>query len=239
MPMHRTLAQDRLHVAVDLLILTVKDGRLNLLLSKREHPPFAGFWALPGRMVAIDESAEIAANRLLGEMLPVREPFMEQLYTFTQTDRDPRGRVISIAYLVIVPWGRLKGILEAGTTGFACFQAALGQDGLRLISDHGTIPGSAELAFDHARMIQTGIQRLRNKIDYTDIGFFFLENREAFSLSELQTVFEAVLDDSLDSSNFRRFILNRYEKTGRLEQTEQAEKRGRGRPAALYYLKNE
>ena len=215
--MHRTLAQDRLHVAVDLLILTVKDGRLNLLLSKREHPPFAGFWALPGRMVAIDESAEIAANRLLGEMLPVREPFMEQLYTFTQADRDPRGRVISIAYLVIVPWGRLKGILEAGTTGFACFQAALGQDGLRLISDHGTIPGSAELAFDHARMIRTGLQRLR----------------------ELQTVFEAVLDDSLDSSNFRRFILNRYEKTGRLEQTEQAEKRGRGRPASLYCLKNE
>ena len=121
MPMHRTLAQDRLHVAVDLLILTVKDGRLNLLLSKREHPPFAGFWALPGRMVAVDESAEIAANRLLGEMLPVREPFMEQLYTFTQADRDPRGRVISIAYLVIVPWGRLKGILEAGTTGLACF----------------------------------------------------------------------------------------------------------------------
>ena len=86
-------------------------------------------------------------------------------------------------------------------------------------------------------MIQTGLQRLRNKIDYTDIGFSFLENREEFALGELQTVFEAVLDSKLDSSNFRRFILNRYEKTGRLEQTEQAEKRGRGRPAALYCLK--
>ena len=237
--MHSALPPDRLHVAVDLLILTVKGGRLNLLLSRRGYPPFAGFWALPGRMVAIDESAENAADRLLAEMLPVREPFMEQLYTFTQADRDPRGRVISIAYLVIVPWGRLKGILETGASGFACFQAALDQDGLRLVSDHAAIPESADLAFDHAHMIQTGLQRLRNKIDYTDIGFSFLENREAFSLSELQTVFEAVLDDKLDSSNFRRFILNRYEKTGRLEQTEQAEKHGRGRPAALYRLKNE
>lgn len=237
--MHESLAPDRLHIAVDLLIVTVKGGRLNLLLSKREHPPFAGFWALPGRMVAIDESAEITANRLMAEMLPVREPFMEQLYTFTQVDRDPRGRVISIAYLVIVPWGRLKGILDTGTTGFVCFEAALDQDGLRLISDHSTIPGNAELAFDHTRMIQTGIQRLRNKIDYTDIGFYFLENREAFSLSELQTVFEAVLDDKLDTSNFRRSILNRYEKAGRLVQTEQAEKRGRGRPATLYRLIDE
>lgn len=231
------LAPDRIHVAVDLLILTVKDGQLNLLLSKRGHSPFAGFWALPGRMVSIDESAETAVNRLLAEMLPVPEAFMEQLYTFTQADRDPRGRVISIAYLVIVPWGRLKAVLETEATGFACFQAALDQDGLRLISDHVTIPGSADLAFDHARMIQTGLQRLRNKIDYSDIGFSFLENREEFALSELQTVFEAVLDGKLDSSNFRRFILNRYEKTGRLEQTEQAEKRGRGRPAALYCLK--
>ena len=235
--MHSALPPDRLHVAVDLLILTVKDGRLNLLLSKRENPPFAGFWALPGRMIAIDESAENAANRLLKEMLPVPEPFIEQLYTFTQADRDPRGRVVSVAYLVIVPWGRLKAVLETEAAGFACFQAALDQDGLLLISDHATIPGSADLAFDHACMIQTGLQRLRNKIDYTDIGFSFLENREEFALGELQTVFEAVLDSKLDSSNFRRFILNRYEKTGRLEQTEQAEKRGRGRPAALYCLK--
>lgn len=237
--MNSTLTPNQLHVAVDLLILTVREGRLNLLLSKRELPPFAGFWALPGRMVAIDESAETAANKLLAEMLPVRNPFIEQLYTFTQTDRDPRGRVISVAYLVIVPWEQLKCILETGTTGFACFQVSLDQDSLRLVGDHGTIPESDALAFDHARMIRDGLQRLRNKIGYTDIGFSFLENHEAFSLSELQTVFEAVLDDKLDNSNFRRFILNRYEKSGRLEQAEQAKKRGRGRPAALYCLKQE
>ena len=237
--MHRKLTPDRLHVAVDLLILTVKNGRLNLLLSRREQAPFAGFWALPGRIVEMDESAERAVSRLLGEMLPVPEPFMEQLYTFTQVGRDPRGRVISIAYLVIVPWGRLKGVLEAEASGAACFQAVLDQEGLRLTGETGTILGSADLAFDHACLVQTGIQRLRNKIDYTDIGFAFLENQEAFSLSELQTIFEAVLDDKLDSSNFRRFILNRYEKTGRLAQTEQAEKRGRGRPAALYCLKKQ
>ena len=91
-----------------------------------------------------------------------------------------------------------------------------------------------DLAFDHGKIIETGIERLRGKIDYTEIGFGFLENRDAFSLSELQTVFEAVLGETLDSSNFRRAILGRYEKTGQLTQTDQAEKRGRGRPAALY-----
>ena len=236
--MHSELARDRLCVAVDLLILTVKDGQLNLLLSRRGHSPFAGYWALPGRMMAIDESAESTVNKLLAEMLPVRDPYMEQLYTFTQTERDPRGRVVSVAYLVIVPWGRLKGVLETAANGFQCFWATLDGDGLRLTGDQAAIPGSAELAFDHAWMIRTGLKRLRNKIDYTDIAFAFLEDRGEFSLSELETVFEAVLDEKLDSSNFRRFILNRYEKTGRLEQTQQAEKRGRGRPAALYRLKD-
>ncbi|MBR3107617.1 MAG: NUDIX hydrolase [Clostridia bacterium] len=234
--MQESLAKNQLHVAVDLLILTVRDGRLNLLLTRRVSPPFAGQWALPGRFMASNESAENAAHRLLEETLPVRDAFMEQLYTFTQADRDPRGRVVSVAYLVIVPWGRLRSVPEEKARSFQCFEAGLKQEALCLKDGSGAALSDTELAFDHGCIVKTGIQRLRNKIDYTDIGFYFLEDRAAFSLGDLQTVFEAVLDSRLDTSNFRRFILNRYEKTGRLKQTERIEKRDRGRPAALYRL---
>ena len=226
--------QDRLYVTVDLLILTVRSGQLCLLLFRREKPPYAGRWALPGRLIGPDESAETAASLLLTEMLPVRCALMEQLYTFTDVNRDPRGRVISTAYLVIVPWDRLQAQLAAGETKVRCFQVFMDAEGLRLRDGTGCrlIPG--DLAFDHGRIIETGIQRLRGKIDYTDIGFHFLADPHAFTLGELQTVFEAVLGEPADSSNFRRTILNRYEKTGRLTQVVQAERRGRGRPAAVY-----
>jgi hypothetical protein len=109
---------------------------------------------------------------------------------------------------------------------------------VELTAADGTSLIGSDLAFDHGRIIETGVLRLQGKIDYTDIGFRFLNDTEAFSLSELQTVFEAVLDRPLDISNFRRFILGRYEKNGRMVQTEQAEKKGRGRPAVLYRLKD-
>ena len=236
--MHDTLAQDQVFVTVDILIMTVREGRLNLLLARRAHPPYSGRWALPGRLVATDEAAEAAVDRLLEEMLPVQDAFCEQLYTFTDVNRDPRGRVISIAYLVIVPWARLAAIPEDAFGRLRCFEAALDADGLRLISADGTVVEGDDLAFDHGRIIATGIQRLRGKIDYTDIAFHFLNDASAFYLSELQSVFEAVLDKPVDGSNFRRAIQSRYEDTGLIAQrapSEQAPKR-RGRPAALYRL---
>ena len=236
--MHEVLEQDRLYVTVDMLILAVRDGGLNLLLSRRTSPPYAGRWALPGRFIGTEESAETAVRRLLEEMLPVEDAYLEQLYTFTDVNRDPRGRVISTAYLVILSQRKLDRILQERETPFLRF-AVTDQDGLRLKGEDGTGLIGSDLAFDHGRIIETGLQRLRGKIDYTDVGFRFLNDPQSFSLGELQTVFEAVLAKKLDASNFRRFILNRYEKTGRLAQTEQAEKRGRGRPAALYCLKKQ
>lgn len=232
--MHDSLAQDQVYVAVDILILTVYGSRLRLLLSRRVEPPYEGRWALPGSFIGLDESAEGAVQRLLGEMLPIQDAFLEQLYTFTAVARDPRGRVISTAYLVIVPWGKLQRLAAEKELPFRSYQVSLDDRGLRLTDDHGSVLIPEDLAFDHGRIIETGIIRLRGKIDYTDIGFHFLEDPRAFSLSDLQTVFEAVLGETLDSSNFRRSILGRYEKTGRLVQTDLAEKRGRGRPAALY-----
>lgn len=236
MRMHESLSQGQLYVTVDLLILTVRYGRLNLLLSKRKDEPYAGRWALPGRFVGLDESAETAVRKLLDEMLPIRDAFLEQLYTFSDVSRDPRGRVISTAYLVIIPGQKLDALMEKTDTPFRRFGVTEETDGLRLAGEDGMVLTGSDLAFDHGRIVETGILRLQGKIDYTDVGFRFLNDLKAFSLGELQTVFEAVLGKKLDSSNFRRFIRNRYEETGRMILTDREDKQKRGRPASLYQL---
>ena len=228
-----TLARDRLYVTVDLMILTVEEGRLKLLLSRRPAPPFAGRWALPGRFVGLGESAEEAADALLREMLPIGEAFLEQLYTFSDVGRDPRGRVVSMAYLVVGPMARLAPLLEGEGAKMRAFALEGGEDAL--LEDAGGLRLALEdLAFDHGRIIATGLARLRGKIDYTDIAFHFLEDPGSFSLGELQTVFEAVLGRKVDASNFRRSILGRYAGRGRLEPTDRESRQKRGRPAALY-----
>ena len=232
--MHDTLQSDQIYVTVDILALTILDGQLCLMLSRRKDAPFEGLLALPGRFIGQEESAETAVHRLMDEMIPVADLFMEQLYTFTDVNRDPRGRVISAAYLVIIPPQKLEEARLAGSLSVQPYRISTGSVPMRMTGEDGTTLTGGDLAFDHGRIIETGVQRLQGKIDYTDIGFRFLNSAGAFSLSELQTIYEAVLGTELDSSNFRRSILNRYERTGRLWQTAQEEKRGRGRPAVLY-----
>ena len=231
--MHTLLSPDRVYVTVDILILTVRSGRLCLALSRRAEEPYRGMWALPGRFVGLTESAETTVRHLMDEMLPIDRVFMEQLYTFTDVNRDPRGRVISAAYLVIVPWKRLEGILTGSR--LRLFEAGR-RDGKTLLTGEGVSLTGGDLAFDHGRIIESGINRLQGKIDYTDIGFRFLNDPGAFSLGELQTVFEAVLARPMDSSNFRRFISTRYLDTGKVIPTDGGEKPRRGRPASLYAL---
>ena len=231
--MGEALARDRLYVTADILILTARDGRLTLLLSRRGSAPFAGQWALPGKFLGVEESAEAAARTLLRQMRMPEDAFLEQLYTFTDASRDPRGRVISTAYLAILPAARVEAALARPDAVMTGFDVRLDAQGLRLTGG-GLELRADDLAFDHGRIVETGVMRLRGKIDYTDIGFRFLEDLEAFSLGELLAVFEAVLDRRIDTSNFRRAILARYEETGRIAQTDRAGRRGRGRPAALY-----
>jgi len=234
--MHTVFTGDRLYVAVDILILTEKNGVLQVMLSRRTHPPCEGSWSLPGRLVAIDESAEETVQKLLSEMLPVANAYQEQLFTFTDPGRDPRGRVISAAYLVIIPWEQLSPAFRAESVKLRCFSVSNGEKGLYLTGEDGHTLDNGTLAFDHEQIIRTGITRLQGKIEYTDIGFRFLNDPEAFALGEIQRVFEAVLEKTLDTSNFRRFVLKRYEETGRIEQTKREEKKKRGRPAVLYRL---
>ena len=235
--MDEVLSQDRIYVTVDLLVLTVRDGRLGLLLSRRANPPFRGCWALPGRLVALEDSAETAARKLLAELLPIGEAFMEQLYTFTDLNRDPRGRVISIAYLVILPGG--ESAETEAAHGMKAFDLRTEGSALRLNADDGTELAASDMAFDHAGIVETAVRRLRGKIGYTDIAFRFLADMDSFSLSELQTVFEAVMDRPTDSSNFRRMIRTQYEKEGRVIRTEKEDKQGPGRPSVLYRFRPE
>lgn len=223
----------QIYVAVDLLILRVWDEHLEIMLTRREMPPYQGRWALPGRFIGLEESPETAAGELLRERLPGVDAYMEQLYTFAAVNRDPRGRVISTAYLAILPGRRTEECLNLADSRLVPFSVRISGSELQLCGADGQMLGADLLAFDHAEIIRTGIQRLRGKISYTDIGFRFLNDPEAFTLVELQSIFEAVLDNGQDSSNFRRFIRNQYEHPGKIERTGATEKR-KHQSAILY-----
>ena len=240
---------ERPSVTVDILIFTVFQRKLHLLLVMRRAYPFLGKWALPGGFLRMDESAEEAAARILSEKAGVSGVHLEQLYTFSSVDRDPRTRILSIAFLAAVPFGKLRfaagenaasaslfavdGVTGEGidTGSEGAFSYKSGE--LKLTGPDGEEINGADLAFDHEMIIRTAVLRMRGKIDYTDLAFGFLEDPSAFSLTELRHVYEAVMDCRLDIGNFRRTIKREYEKTGRI--TEQGPVKGAvGRPAMLY-----
>lgn len=199
-------------VTVDIIIFTLRESKLQVLLVQRAQPPYKNAWALPGGFVQLDESLEEAAARELDEETGVQEAYLEQLYTYGEPDRDPRGRVITIAYYALLP--RDAPIRQEG-----------GSDArkARLIP----INELPELAFDHAEIIQYAIRRLRYKLEYSAVGFELLP--EEFTLSEIQQTYEKILGEQLDKRNFRRRILlaGIIEATGSL-------RTGEGRPARLY-----
>jgi 8-oxo-dGTP diphosphatase len=198
-------------VTVDVIIFTLEEDDLQVLLIQRGHPPFEGMWAIPGGFVGIDESIEGAAMRELEEETGVRDVYLEQLYTFGDLDRDPRGRVITVAYFALVPTDAV--------------QPHAGHDAAdaRWCSVYDLPP----LAFDHADILTYALQRLRYKLEYTAVGFELLP--ETFTLSELQAAYEIILGEELDKRNFRRKILSAdvIEETGE-------HRTGEGRPAKLY-----
>ena len=206
-------------LAVDVLPFATEGTRLKLLLTRREQPPFAGRWALPGGFVGMDETAEDAAARVLYEKTGLDGLYMEQLYTFSALARDPRLRSISVTYLALGPRDRLEATVADRPLGL--FE--VGKDGSLEL----------ELAFDHADIIATAVQRMAGKLEYTDIGFAFLADRQRFTLTELYDIYTAVAGHPYDLPNFRRFIKKRYEETGRIAQTGEKQ-RGRGTPAMIY-----
>jgi len=175
-------------VAVDLVIFTVRDGALQVLLIERGVPPYQGQWALPGGFVLERETLEEAARRELAEETGLRDVYLEQLYTFGDPGRDPRGRTIAVAYYALTPPAEPRASTDAAKA--AWHPAAR----------------TPKLAFDHAGILKTGLERLRAKLGYSTVGFELLPKQ--FTLSELQGLYEAILERPLDKRNFRKKILS-------------------------------
>ncbi len=199
-------------VTVDVVIFRLDEDALKVLLIQRAFPPFKGKWALPGGFVNLDETLEEAALREMEEETGVRDVYLEQLYSFGDPKRDPRGRVITVAYFALIS----KDVsLHAGEE--ATYAAWHPVD---------RVP---DLAFDHAKILDYAIQRLRYKLEYTAVGFELLPDE--FTLSELQTAYEIVLAEKLDKRNFRSRILE----AGILAETRRSRPAaGQGRPAQLF-----
>lgn len=202
-------------VTVDIVIFTVRDAQLKLLLIRRAGEPYQGKWALPGGFIHLDETLEASARRELEEETGVSGVYLEQLYTFGATDRDPRERVITVAYYALIPSDKLQ--LPAATDA-----EAVGWFGMDELPD---------LAFDHPDIIAMAHQRLVAKLDYSTIAFQFL-GRD-FTLSELQSVYEIILREELDKRNFRKWALALEQ----IEETGRERRDGAHRPAKLYRLK--
>lgn len=189
--MSHTYEHPRPAVAVDCVVfgLDLDEDALEILLIQRMNDPFAHAWALPGGFMMMDETADTAARRELEEETGVTDVYLEQLYTFTGVDRDPRGRVVSIAYYALAKLSdhRIRAATDAENAGWY------------------SIRELPRLAFDHQKIVETAIERLRGKVRYAPIGFELLPPR--FTLSQLQRLYEIILEKPLDKRNFRKKIL--------------------------------
>jgi len=203
-------------VTVDVAIFTIQDDDFKVLLIQRGIEPFEGMWALPGGFVNIDESLRRAAWRELKEETGVSAAFLEQLSAFGHPDRDPRERVITVAYYALIPSDRLQ--LKASTDAREA----------RLFS----MSDLPQLAFDHAKILRRAHQKLKDRIDDTIIALQLVP--ESFTLSELQTVHERILGAPLDKRNFRKKV----KALDLLTLTGEEKRDGPHRPARLYRVKD-
>lgn len=208
---------DRPSVTVDVVIFSLVKDDLQVLLVKRQAAPFANSWAIPGTFIKIDESLQEAAVRALSDKTGVHDVYTEQLYTFGTPGRDPRTRVITVAYFALVPHDAITPYPGRETTETKWF----------------SIFKLPPLAFDHAKIIDYAFTRLRYKLEYTSVGFQLLPDE--FTLTELQKAYQIILGEQLDKRNFRRKILS----ADILEETGEKKKDGEGRPAMLYRYKKD
>ena len=222
-------AFERLSVTVDVVLLSPLDGHLHTLLIRRAEHPFQGFWSLPGGFVGAAESLDEAAARVLHAKTGLKKVFLEQLYSFGKPDRDPRTRVVSVAYYALVDPRRFE---ETNAPGEDALMARIPpfRPGGATVAPRGKDEKPLELAFDHAEILAVTLQRIRGKIDYTPIGFELLPR--AFTLFDLQKVHEIVLGRKQNKDSFRRRMLA----SGRLEATGESQQGVDHRPASLYRL---
>jgi 8-oxo-dGTP diphosphatase len=187
--MAATYEYSRPALTVDAVVFGLDDEDLKVLLIRRGLEPFQGKWALPGGFVRVEESLEEAVRRELQEETGIAQLFLEQLYTFGAVDRDPRERVVTVAYYALVKLSDhcIKAATDARDAAWFAVSDARG------------------LAFDHDRILAAALERLKGKVRYQPIGFELLPPQ--FTLSQLQRLYETVLETPLDKRNFRKKIL--------------------------------
>ncbi len=220
---------ERPSLTVDVALVSASEGALHTLLVRRPEPPQRGRFALPGGFVRPDESLDAAAARVLAAKAGLRGVFLEQLYTFGDPGRDPRTRVVTVAYYALVEFGQLADAAETGPD-VAVGRIAVPWEG----ETGGPVEVAAAdgaplaLAFDHAEILGMAVKRLRGKLDYAPVGFQLLP--ATFTLLDLQRVHETVLARPLNKDSFRRRMLA----SGQLEATGTSQKDVDHRPAELY-----
>jgi 8-oxo-dGTP diphosphatase len=199
-------------LAVDGVVFGVDDADLKVLLIQRKIDPFIHHWALPGGFVRLDETVDQAVRRELEEETGISDVYLEQLYTFSATDRDPRERVVSVAYYALAKLSdhRIRAATDAENVAW------FGLDHL------------PRLAFDHDEIVRVAFERLRGKVRYAPIGFELLPPQ--FTLTQLQRLYETILAKPLDKRNFRKKILS----MDLLVETDQWEEGVAHRAARLY-----
>ncbi|HRV91037.1 MAG TPA: NUDIX domain-containing protein [Anaerolineae bacterium] len=209
---------ERPSVTTDVVVFSILDEMLKVLLIKRKAWPFEGMWAIPGGFVHMDESLEEAAYRELAEETGVTDSdvYLEQLYSFGEPERDPRTRVITVAYFALVSADKLNPRAASDAADVAWF----------------SVYERPALAFDHAQILDYALERLRYKLEYTAAGFQLLP--ETFTLRELQDAYEIILGTKLDKGNFR----SKLRKTDVVESTGRYRSTG-GRPALLYRFRED
>jgi 8-oxo-dGTP diphosphatase len=207
-----TYQHPRAALTVDCVVFGFDEGELKILLIERGLVPFKGRWALPGGFVKLNETIDTAARRELEEETGLKNVFLEQLYTFGAVARDPRERVVSVAHFALVKLSdcRAKASTDAANTEWF------------------PVSKPPKLAFDHAEILAMALARLKGKVRYEPIGFELLPPK--FTLSQLQHLYEAVLETEIDKRNFRKKVLN----FGLLIPLNEMQMTGRHRPAQLF-----
>lgn len=225
--------------------------KMSILLVKRSNYPFKDKWCLPGGFVQIDENLDEAPKRILKQETNIEDIYLEQLYTFGNVNRDPRMRIVSTAYMALIDKSKLENKISDKSSWFDILSVEEKNNTVEMVLSNEIeninfvikkvlrekttdrysfeILENNKVAFDHPLVILSGVERLRNKLEYTDIVFNMMP--ELFTLGELQKVYEVILGKKLLDPAFRRIIANKVEKTSKM-------KTGEGhRPSYLFRYK--
>ncbi len=203
-------------VTTDAVVFTISEDKLKLLLIKRGLDPFKGYWAIPGGFLELDEDLDECAKRELKEETGLENIYLKQLHTFGNPGRDPRERVISVAYYAIAPEVDMEPIAASDAADAAWF----------------SIDRLPKLAFDHGDIIDMAQRRLVSDLECSTIAFQFIGDR--FTLGEVQKVYEIIRNTRLDKRNFRKYLYS----SGLIEETGETRRDGNHRPARLYRINN-